>query len=189
VSAPRIVALEGVHAAGKTTHTDHLALALRRAGVYAMPWHHPKPPETCRTPYSRALWYALARAAFLETTVVEAATTPDLPPPVWIVDRWSWSTIVDAMTVAPESDRTAMRLLYSAEMESKGPTPLTILLTAPLAEIERRLVARGESTAGMREVHGEYLRLAEWHGWPAVATSLPREQVTERLVGIVRGWL
>ena len=186
MSAPRIVALEGVDASGKTTHTDHLALALRKAGVYALPWHHPKPPETCRTTYSRALWYALARAAFLEN---EAHPSSHAEPPVWIVDRWSWSTIVDAMTVAPESDRTAMRLLYSAEMESKGPTPLTILLTAPLAEIERRLIARGESTAGMRKVHGEYLRLAEWHGWPAVATSLPREQVTERLVGIVRGWL
>jgi thymidylate kinase len=188
MSPPRIVALEGVHASGKSTHVDHVALALRKAGVYALPWHHPKPPEQCRTPYSRALWYALARATFLETTV-PMHVSHDLPATVWIVDRWSWSTAVEG-ACSPEFPFTeAARHMLDAEGEALPQGALTILLTAPMAEIERRLTARGESTAGMREVHGEYLRLAEHHGWPAVATTLPREQVTERLVGIVRGWL
>lgn len=187
MNAPRIVALEGVHAAGKTTHVHHLALALRKAGVYALPWHHPKPPVECRTPYSRALWYALSRATFLEDEARPASHAE--PRPVWIADRWSWSTLADAECCTSSADGEAMRRLFDAEAVSRDRGPLTILLTAPMAEIERRLTARGESTAGMREVHGEYLRLAEHQGWPAVATTLPREQVTARLVGIVRGWL
>lgn len=189
MSAPRIVVLEGVHAAGKTTHVHHLALELRKAGVYALSWTHPAPPAECRTPYSRALWYALARAQFIENEACSVATSVALPPPVWIVDRWTWSTLVDAGTTATWPDSDSMHQLYSAEVARGHGSPLTILLTAPLPEIERRLVARGESTTGMREVHGEYLRLAEIYGWPAVATTLPREQVTARLVGIVRGWL
>lgn len=189
MSAPRIVCLEGVHAAGKSTHTHHLALALRQSGVYALPWHHPAPPDRCRTPYSRALHYAAERAQFIENEACSVPTSDALPPPVWIVDRWSWSTLVDAEMMATWPDSDSMHQIYGAEVSRGHGSPLTILLTAPMVEIERRLVARGESTAGMREVHGEYLRLAEIYGWPAVATTLPREQVTARLVGIVRGWL
>ncbi len=62
-------------------------------------------------------------------------------------------------------------------------------LHAPQEEIERRLRERGESIEGVAAQQAEYWRLAEHLGWPAVATTLPRERVTARLVQIVRGWL
>lgn len=182
MSAPRIVAIEGTDGCGKTTHAGWLADALCAAGVRAIAWHHPPPSVRGVAyeggPYSLALHYALERARFVERL-------PDVD--VVVADRWLWSTEVAAY-VGSSDDH--MALLNVARAEVRGlPEVSTILLHAPQEEIERRLRERGESTEGVAAQQAEYWRLAEHQGWPAVATTLPREQVTARLVGIVRGWL
>lgn len=181
MSAPRIVALEGVDAVGKSTHADHLADALCAAGVRAKAWHHPKPPGTLNS-YARALYFALARARLVLHLPIAADR-----PAVIVADRWLWSTEV-AAHVGSNDDHLA--LLTVARAEIRGlPDASTILLHAPQEEIERRLRERGESIDGVAAQQAEYWRLAEHLGWPAVATTLPRERVTARLVQIVRGWL
>lgn len=177
MSAPRIVAIEGTDAVGKTTHAHHLALTLRREGMSAVPWEH-RPADPELGPYARALHYALERARFVERL-------PDVD--VVVADRWLWSTEVAAQALGA-GDAATLRNLARVE-RLKLPSAHVILLHAPQEEIERRLRARGESIDGVAAQQAEYWRLAEHQGWPAVATTLPREQVTARLVGIVRGWL
>jgi len=181
MSPPRIVALEGTDGCGKTTHAHHLALALRKAGVSASAWEHRPAPAGLGT-YNRALHYALERAT-LASVGIEALGSPE----VLVVDRW-WPSNEVTGSLSIGGDYHALRALVTAERWAL-PSAYVILLHAPQAEIERRLAARGEPTDGVAEQQRAYIELAEHHGWPAVATTLSREQVTERLVGIVRGWL
>lgn len=176
-----IVPLEGVDAVGKSTHVAHLALALRRLGLCALPWHHQPPPPQLGA-YGRALHFALERAALVDVWIPATGAGTQ----VVVCDRW-WPSTEVAVSLGREPTM-AGRSLVSAERWALPPAHV-ILLHAPQDEIERRLRARGESIDGVAAQQAEYIRLAEHQGWPAVATTLPREQVTERLVQIVRGWL
>jgi len=164
---PRILVLEGDHAAGTSTHADLLTAALQRDGVRAVAFHHTRPAHA--DPMSAALGYAIQRREFLLACKAE----------VVVADRWRSSTWAKAYQYMFLGDGYrdqmvgyAMRGLFQAEAEYARESAL-VLLTAEDDVLSARLAERG-ITPITREVLAERRAFAESMkaaGWPSVNTG------------------
>lgn len=186
---PLYVALEGPHGAAKTTMAKELADALTRAGIRADSFHHDAPdPVLHRTPWQRALHFALQRAEEVasNTELVHLPTAPR----VIVCDRWTLSTWVDLSAAQDGELRKALQQLCHAE-DTALPWARYVILDAPREVLHERIRARGEAldADAIDALADRYRRFARGTGAPIVDTSRPRAEVLARLVEIVRGWL
>lgn len=174
---PRILVLEGDHAAGTSTHADLLTAALQRDGVRAVAFHHTRPAHA--DPMSAALGYAIQRREFLLACKAE----------VIVADRWRSSTWAKAYQHMFLGDGYrdqmvgyAMRGLFQAEAEYARESAM-VLLTAEDEVLNARLAERG-ITPITREMLAERRAFAESTksaGWPSFDTGRPVDVVAADL--------
>lgn len=179
-----LVCLEGLDAAGKSTHSVRLENALRADGLAADSWRHEPPSGVVRSdPWAAALHYAQERAAFARRMRIP----PCEPVSVVVCDRWLYSTSVASLAPAITTlTRQAMVLLVDAE-DRALPCVHTILLDAPLEVVAARMVARGEMVPDhLAYSQAAYRVMAESLRWPVVSTDRDAAAVTRELVAIVR---
>lgn len=183
---PRLfVSLEGVEATGKTTLAGRLSEALRAAGVHAVCKPELTLEPDLRAPIDQALSRsiflsegfeggvraALAYTIYMETVGLESTLAEE--PDVLIADRGIDSLAVYQGSFAGSGDlgSNALRMLSLLEdlfLAMCLPLPdLTMLLTAPAAEIGRRFAARqgrllrpneADQIGRFHEVYGEIAR-------------------------------
>lgn len=131
----KIIVIEGCDGTGTSTHAEKLGYALARelggdrVRIYRHPPHRPGAGD-----WERSLHYARERAEMV-------AREEDR---VIVCDRWVSSTDALALTF---SGSVRQRMLGLTALERVSlPTPvLTVMLDAPDAVLDERLLARGEA--------------------------------------------
>ncbi len=180
-----ILALVGPEAAGKSSHAETLAAALRARGIPATPFHHPPPPPEMETPFARALWYWQQRIDLGLRMCREA-------PQVIVADRW-WESTRAYAVVQPHD--VAKMMLDAVEHEidvwaaiDTLPRVECILLDAPDAVLDARTRARGAEASAI-DLHPRTSEMRAWYRnerfrrkWRRVNTSPEREAVCEDLL-------
>ena len=176
-SEMKLIVIEHQHGAGGSHHTDALAASLVARGLRARAWHHHSPQS--RHPYAAALEYAQQRARMLEW--------PDGDrPEVVVVDRWVESTVAVGWT-KDGPVRNALLRLATAERAVLPVASLVVVLDAPDAELDRRILTRGHPVTDVdracREVYRDPSVLGPW-GAVRVDTSGDAAAVEARLLAM-----
>lgn len=172
----KLIILEGQHGAGKTTHADALAKALRAQGVDAQAWSHKPPPFAECGAFAAALEYAGQRARLL------AYARRGGGPDVLVVDRWWHSTEVVGWT-QPDARASLFRLV-AAEKAQPHAVAVVFVLDAPDPVLDARIVTRGAAVTDTDRACRRIYRTPEVLGpWGAVRvdTDRPTAAVTVEL--------
>jgi dTMP kinase len=202
------VVLEGGEGVGKTTQWERLREWARTSGRTVLALREPggtPPGDVIRSllldpvgalaPETEALLFAASRAELLTRAVRPALTQGTLV----LLDRYLLSTYV-YQGVARGLDAQSLRAIN--QFATGGLVPdLTLLLSLPLEEAQRRAKARGAPDRLEQETDGFHARVAtgfataltpEWQGGhpecgPIVAVDATgtREEVTARCIDIL----
>ena len=130
----RLIVIEGCDGTGTSTHTDALVYNLRESGYAAIGFHHPPPPKGC-SPWTRVSHYASERSK-----LVDQYGDQDV---VVVADRWYHSTLVFAAIVGAPL-KTRLHVLATMERHTLPAPVMLAVLDASDAELDRRLIRRGE---------------------------------------------
>jgi hypothetical protein len=162
--------LDGPDGGGHSTHADALAAALAARGIDAVSWHHPVHPAGA-TGLARVCHYEASRRW---TRVLDLAEAPHA---VYVLDRGPWSGLVHARALeAQDTRRTdSGHSVAAAEIALWWMDLPVVLLDAPDATLDARLLLRGEDPRESHHERAQWRRLAASEGWTVVDTSGPRE--------------
>ena len=175
----KIIVVEGCDGTGTSTHAEKLGYALARelGGDRVRVYRHP-PHRAGAGDWERSLHYARERA---EMVAREGEGR------IIVCDRWVSSTDAIALTLSG-SVRQRMRGLTALERAALPNPVLTVLLDAPDAVLDGRLLARGETippwAGALRRVYREDIaRMCD----VTVDTSGDAGAVSERLLALALG--
>lgn len=187
-SRGRLVAVEGIDGAGKSTFVDLLGRALRRDGLRVALWREPSDRALGRRaqllgsqdPWASALLFTVDRARAAPRLEARARRVD-----VVVSDRSFYSTLAYQASALPPRAATALRRLQPRV--ARVPDRVVWLRLAPtiaLARVAARRQARAplERRRTLERVHRAYARLARSGGW----IVLDARQPPERLVAEAR---
>ena len=177
----KIIVIEGGDGTGTSTHAEKLGYALARelGGDRVRIYRHP-PHRAGAGDWERSLHYARERAEMVARFEEDR---------VIVCDRWVYSTDALALTSTGEA-RWRMLGLTSIEKAALPNPVLIILLDAPDAVLDERLLARGEVippwARELRRVYREDIaRMCD----VTVDTSGDAGAVSERLLALAKAEL
>jgi thymidylate kinase len=175
----KIIVVEGCDGTGTSTHAEKLgyALAQELGGDRVRVYRHP-PHRAGAGDWERSLHYARERAEMVAREEEDR---------VIVCDRWVYSTDALALTSTEEA-RWRMLGLTAIERAALPNPVLIILLDAPDAVLDERLLARGEVippwARELRRVYREDIaRVCD----VTVDTSGDAGAVSERLLALALG--
>jgi dTMP kinase len=199
----RLIALEGVEGAGKSTHVRQLGAVLRDRGVAVLETHEPggtpfgvelrrilmHVPETPPTPLTELLLYLADRAQHVAQVIAPALASGH----VVLTDRFSASTIA-YQGCARRLDLAMVTRLDAIARQGVSPV-LTVLLDCPVEIGLRR--ARGDDRFHREDcefherVRAGFLSLAraDRDRYCVIDATSPPEQVQQEIIAAVTGCL
>jgi dTMP kinase len=191
----RLIALEGIDGAGKSTLQRELLRRMRRRGYRVAPWREPVDPEIGRV--AQALGPTDPLAAAIEFTVDRWLARPRLERllrnrEVVITDRSFYSTLAYQGSLLPARTRQGLARLQIA---ATVPPHRVLLLDLAADEALRRVGARGaaraplERAATLRRVAAAYRRFARREAWKVLDARRPPGELADRAESWIVGEL
>ena len=180
----RIIALEGIDGAGKSTLADALANRLRARGRRVGRWREPTDAEVGARaaeanrddPWSAAVLFTLDRSVH-RPDLEDLLDRGDV-----IADRSNHSTLAyQGSALPPAARKTLERLQHKVAVKPA----VVILLDLPPDAALRRVSARGahrspiERLATLRRVARAYRAAARRGGWVVLDARLPPDELVE----------
>ena len=194
-SRGRLLALEGIDGAGKSTLQHALRRRFRAQGLRVAEWHEPVDPAIGRT--AQLLGPTDPLAAAIEFTVDRWIARPRLErllarSDLVIADRSFFSTLAYQGSALRPSDRRAVARLQ--EVATVRPDRVLLLDLPPGAALERvgrrgRGVAPLERARTLRRVADSYRRFAASEGWWVLDARAPASDLAAQAERRVAAWL
>jgi len=184
----RLIALEGIDGAGKSTLARALAAALRRRGYSVRLHHEPTDRRLGALAQSASVHDAWTGAIYftVDRYLARPALESDLSRHDFVVaDRSYYSTLAYQGSALPPRDRTRLEAIQAAT--TKTPDRVILLDLSPkgaVARLGRRALARGplERTRTLRRVARSYRALARRHRWIVLDARRPRRALVAEAV-------
>ena len=182
----RLIALEGIDGAGKSTLQRELVRRLRRRGLQTAPWREPVDREIGRV--AQVLGATDPLAAAIEFTVDRWLARPRLERllrsrDIVLSDRSFFSTLAYQGSALPARTRQGLARLQVA---ATVPPDRVLLLELSMDEALQRVGARGavraplERAATLRRVAAAYRRFARREGWKVLDARRPPAELADR---------